>query len=102
LGSFGLPFEAGKWWSDTEPPPTAILDATKFAIELDVDEAFRLRGYGRALMNQLLVGRSELCATLAATVGGNPHAMYLRWGWRVAGRFTDGEPVMDALVKNLD
>jgi GNAT superfamily N-acetyltransferase len=100
--SFGMRFEAGKWWSDTPPPPPAVLDATKFAvIELDVHEDFRRRGLGKALMDQLLTDRPEPYATLAATVGGNAHAMYLRWGWQVAGRFTDGEPVMDALVKDL-
>ncbi|MEV6415338.1 GNAT family N-acetyltransferase [Kribbella sp. NPDC051718] len=100
--SFGLRFEAGKWWSDIEPPPAVVLEATKFAvIELDVHEDFRRRGLGKALMDQLLTDRPEPYATLAATVGGSAHAMYLRWGWRVAGRFTDGEPVMDALVTDL-
>jgi GNAT superfamily N-acetyltransferase len=99
--SFGLRFAAGKWWSDIAPPPAAILDATKFAvIELDVDEQLRRRGFGRELMNQLLADRPEPYATLAATVDGDAHAMYIRWGWRVVGRFTD-EPVMDALVKDL-
>lgn len=101
--SFGLRFETGKWWSDIEPPPTAVLEATKFAvIELDVDERFRRRGFGRELMNQLLTDRPEPYATLAATVAGDAHAMYLRWGWYIVGRFTDDGPAMDALVVDLN
>jgi len=50
--SFGLRFEAGKWWSDIEPPPAAVLESTNFAvIELDVHEDFRHRGLGKALMD---------------------------------------------------
>ena len=52
-------------------------------------------------MDELLSDRPEPYATLAATVGGDAHAMYLRWGWYIVGRFTDDPPIMDALVKDL-
>jgi hypothetical protein len=69
-------------------------------IELDVDGELRRRGFGRGLINQLLSSRPEPFATLAATVEGNAHAMYLRWGLYIVGRFRD-EPIMDALVKDV-
>src|SRR4051794_10976725 len=52
--SFGIRFDAGKWWADTPKPPAAILDATKLTVvELDVDERSRGQGFGRQLMNRL-------------------------------------------------
>lgn len=99
--SFGYPFPAGKWWADCPPPPRGILKARKFAvIELDVRQTYRGRGLSKILLTELLAGRAEEYATLAATPGSQAHAMYLRWGWHTAGQF-ETPPVMEAMVLPL-
>lgn len=95
---FGYTMPHGTWWSDCPLPLPEVLAASKLAvIELDVRPALRRQGLGRKLLDELLAGRSEGYATLAATPGSIAHAMYLRWGWQIAGRFDD-PPIMDVLV----
>jgi GNAT superfamily N-acetyltransferase len=99
--SFGYPFPAGRWWADCPPPPSDVLSARKFAvIELDVRKTHRGQGLSKILLTELLAGRTEEYAILAATPGSQAHAMYLRWGWYTAGQF-ETPPVMDAMVLPL-
>ncbi|GAA4237273.1 hypothetical protein GCM10022254_48940 [Actinomadura meridiana] len=100
--SFGLPFSSGRWWAGAEYPPDNILEAAKFAvIELDVGRAHQGRGLGKALLGELLSGRSEKNATLAAIPESAAHAMYERWGWRKVGIIGGEGPMMDAMVLAL-
>jgi hypothetical protein len=99
--SFGYPFPPGQWWADCTPPTYEVLDSSKFAvIELDVRRTYRRKGTGKKLLEELLSGRSEKFATLAATSGSMAYAMYIRWGWRKVGLF-ETPPVMDALLVPL-
>jgi hypothetical protein len=96
--SFGYPFSADGWWAGCTPPPEGMGGASKFAvIELDVLQTCQGRGLGKKLLEELLAGRAEDFATLAATPGSQAHAMYLRWGWHKVGSFEEA-PVMDALA----
>jgi|SRR5215469_4633086 len=96
--SFGYTFPAGEWWADSTRPTQDVLDASKCAvIELDVRRAFQGQGIGKRLLRELLSGRAEKFATLAATPGSMAHAMYIRWGWHTVGVF-ETPPVMDAML----
>lgn len=96
--SFGYTFPAGQWWADCTPPGQEVLDVSKFAvIELDVRRDFQGRGIGKRLLEELLSGRTEKFATLAATPGSMAHAMYIRWGWYTVGVF-ETPPIMHAML----
>lgn len=100
--SFGFQMSPYGWWANTTDAPREILRALKFAvIELLVDSSYRGSGIGHALAGQLLDDRSEEYATLATRRDAAAHAMYVRWGWRVVGRFTTGPPYSDAMVLSL-
>jgi ribosomal protein S18 acetylase RimI-like enzyme len=80
------------------------LDAPKFAvIELIVDEAWRGRGIGRQLMDDLLADRTEPYAMLTTRATNPARKMYSRWGWVQVGttQHTPTAPVMDQLVLPL-
>jgi GNAT superfamily N-acetyltransferase len=97
--AFGLPFPAGRWWSDCTPAPEDVLNESKFAvIELNVRTSHRRQGIARKLLDMLLGDRAEQFATLASTPGGVANAMYKRWGWYQVGTFTDD---MEALILPL-
>lgn len=96
--SFGYPFHEGQWWSDCTPPVVEVLNAPKFAvIELAVRRDFQGQGIGKRILGELLSGRTESFATLAATPGSMAHAMYIRWGWHTVGVF-ETPPIMDAML----
>jgi GNAT superfamily N-acetyltransferase len=83
---------------DCTRPAREVLDAKKFAvIDLAVRRDFQGKGIGKRLLGELLSGRTETFATLAATPGSMAHAMYIRWGWHTAGVF-ETPPVMDAML----
>lgn len=104
--SFGLPFEAGKWWRDVSGsvPPPDIAAAPKFAvIELVVAQAHRGRHLAHRLINALLEERPEQYAMLLAEPGTPAHQMYARWGWTAAAKVQSqpGADTDDALVLRL-
>lgn len=99
--SFGYPFPDAEWWANCTPVPDEIRKSSKFAvIELDVLHAHRGKGLGKRLLKELLDGRGEEYATLAAIPGSLAHSMYMRWGWYEVGEFPD-PPVMDAMLLHL-
>ena len=100
--SFGYPFAPGRWWADSTAPTREILAASKFAvIELDVQKSHRRQGLGKALLDRLLADRPEEYATLASIPDSLAHAMYIRWGWTIAGRIGGEGPEMDAMIVPL-
>ncbi|MEU0518176.1 GNAT family N-acetyltransferase [Streptosporangium sp. NPDC006007] len=100
--AFGLPFPAGRWWGgDASPGPANVVAAEKFAvIELGVHAAYRGRGIGRRLLEDLLTDRAAPYAVLLAHPDAPAHAMYRRWGWQVVGtvRPAPDSGTSDALV----
>lgn len=103
--AFGVTFAAESWWSGaTKLPPPEILSPSKFAvIEVLVRRAWRGRGLGRGLLDDLLADRPEPLAILTAVADAPARRMYDRWGWRQVGtiQHTPTAPVMDELVLPL-
>ncbi|MFC5750491.1 GNAT family N-acetyltransferase [Actinomadura rugatobispora] len=89
---YGLPLTRSAWWDGLEPPPpdgftTETGERTFAVIDLAVRSAYRGRGLGRRLMDELLTGRTEERATLATGMDEHENQqMYQRWGWRKVGR----------------
>ncbi len=100
--TFGLPFEAGKWWAgEASAPPDDVLSSPKFAvIELVVSQSWRGRGIGRSLLDTLLADRIERYAVLTADPGAPARKIYAHWGWEQIGtaRHTADAPLMDQLL----
>lgn len=106
---FTLPAGSG-WWRglvDEVDPDLVREDGTRtFAItEIMVRQAWRRRGYARALHDGLLSERTEQRATLLVLPDNTPaRTAYLAWGWdRVGGlKPFDDAPTYDAMVLELD
>lgn len=97
--TYGLRLRPGSsWWAGLEPMadlPNGFADehgTRSFAvIELVVMEGFRGRGLGRALLEELLAGRTEERATLAVDPSKPENrSLYEGWGWSRAGRVKAG------------
>lgn len=104
--SFGLPFQAGRWWGGQQhtPPPDELVRAEKFAvIELVVLPPARGQRLATRLMREVLEDRPEPWAMLLADQSGPARAMYDRWGWKPAGtvRPAADVPPLDVLVLPL-
>ncbi|WUI00185.1 GNAT family N-acetyltransferase [Spirillospora sp. NBC_00431] len=100
--AFGFSMMPGAWWANASAPPPEVLEADKYAvIELVVTKAERGHGLGRQLLDELLAGRPEQYATLAAVIEADAYEMYRRWGWQKAGEFRAEPPFSDALVLPL-
>lgn len=95
---YGLPLTADTgWWNGLTPDPdpgwTTETGTRTFAvIDLAVLPGHRGHGLGRRLMDELLRGRPEERATLATDPAETDNqAMYVRWGWQLAGQTPGGE-----------
>jgi GNAT superfamily N-acetyltransferase len=103
--TFGLPFDAGRWWGgNATKPPNEILAATKFAvIELIVRRDWRNRGLGHQLHDSLLRTRNEEYAILTALPAAPARKLYERWGWTQVGfaKHTSDSPTLDSLALPL-
>ncbi|MGH2599866.1 MAG: GNAT family N-acetyltransferase [Dehalococcoidia bacterium] len=103
--SYGLSFEAGKWWRGAiVEPPDEIRNATKFAVvELVLRKPYRGHGLGRRMMNELLRDRPEEYAILLSNPKAPARRVYDRWGWQQVGtvRSYPTWPASDALVLPL-
>ncbi|MEA5365033.1 GNAT family N-acetyltransferase [Amycolatopsis sp., V23-08] len=98
LGGFayGVGREAG-WWhpAAATPAPLPLGRGPLFYVyELAVRPALRGRGHGGALLRDLLDGRPEPFAVLAAASAAPAYAMYLRWGWERVGALTSGSDLL--------
>lgn len=103
--AFGRPLGPAAWFEGDTTPPDDILAATKFAVtELNVRKAWRNRGIGRRLLDELLAGRPETYAILSTMPNSPAWPLYLRWGWRVvAHTLADIDfPYMDTFVLPLN
>ncbi|GAA2095703.1 hypothetical protein GCM10009780_42520 [Actinomadura alba] len=67
-------------------------------IELLVLPAYRGHEIGGTLHEELLRGRDEPYATLAALTEAPAYSLYLRWGWQPAGRITSEPPYSEAML----
>jgi ribosomal protein S18 acetylase RimI-like enzyme len=105
---FTLPQGSG-WWRGLleEIDPVLVTEDGRrtFAItEIMVREAWRRRGYAKALHDALLEGRPEQRATLLVLPDNAPaQAAYRSWGWyRIGGvKPFDDAPVYDAMVLDM-
>jgi GNAT superfamily N-acetyltransferase len=100
--AYGFTKPAGVWWSDA-PEPSPTPDSSVFAVmEFGVHPAYRGRGLGRQLHDQLLLSRPESSATLKVWTAAPVREVYLQWGWRQFAGLTDVTPPVDILVLTLD
>ncbi|WP_432973658.1 GNAT family N-acetyltransferase [Dactylosporangium sp. CA-233914] len=99
---------AGSIWDDVrntipnfaipaEPQPVFIFN--EFAVHPDHQN----RGYGRRILEALLVRRSEAIANLYVRPDNPARAHYLAWGWRKIAQKKpfDDSPTFDSLIKDL-
>ncbi|MDT7801460.1 MAG: hypothetical protein QOI78_4893 [Actinomycetota bacterium] len=98
LGGFayGVGREAG-WWhpAAATPAPLPLARGPLFYVyELAVRPGLRGRGHGGGLLRDLLAGRPEPFAVLAAAAAAPAYAMYLRWGWERIGALTSGSDLL--------
>jgi GNAT superfamily N-acetyltransferase len=107
--AFGGPLAANtRWWNGlvgpADPDLTRETGTRTFAFrEIIVRRAHQRRGYAHQLHDALLAGRREERATLLVRTDNPARELYLRWGWRTAGKvqpFSDS-PVFDAMVVDL-
>lgn len=103
LGGFayGVGREAGWWHPGAASPVPCWLAGTPlfYVYELAVLPGLRGRGHGGELLRDLLAGRREPVAVLAAATAAPAYAMYRRWGWERVGALTPGS--VDLLVLPL-
>ncbi|EOD63920.1 GNAT family N-acetyltransferase [Amycolatopsis vancoresmycina] len=98
LGGFayGVGHEPG-WWhpaAATPAPPWLAGSPLFYVYELAVLPDRRGRGHGGGLLRDLLAGRPEPFAVLAAAPAAPAYAMYLRWGWERIGALTPGPALL--------
>jgi hypothetical protein len=92
----------GGWWAHASVSSPNILKTSKFAmIELQVLASDRGNGIGRRLYDGLFRGRDERYATLAAVLEAPVYSVYLRWGWRPAGKITSEPAYSEAMILTL-
>ena len=89
--AYGYVGAAGQWWHDIVAAAMSAADRERWLgpghfefAELHVDPAFRRRGIGGRLHDELLAGLSSRTAVLSTQVDNDPAlALYRGRGWRV-------------------
>jgi ribosomal protein S18 acetylase RimI-like enzyme len=108
--ALGYTLPAGSsWWRGLRGNPAPALTeedgARTFALtEMMVRQAYRRRGYARALHDALLSHRHEPRATLLVRPdNAAARFAYRSWGWRKVGDLQpfDDAPVFEAMVREL-
>jgi GNAT superfamily N-acetyltransferase len=103
--AYGYTQPAGKWWRGADKPaPDEVKAGQTFAVvEWAVLPDRRGKGVGRALMDELLGGRTEPHAVLAVNRAADARRLYERLGWRhVASTKGGNSPGMDVMLLRLD
>ncbi|MFF4426898.1 GNAT family N-acetyltransferase [Streptomyces sp. NPDC001549] len=104
LGGFayGVRREEG-WWHPraAAPAPHRLRGPLFYVYELAVLPRLRGRGYGRALLEELVAARTEPHAVLAASTRAPARELYRRWGWEKAGELTGPPDGVDLLALPL-
>jgi len=101
--AYGKAFSADRWWRNAGEEPSLTRGAAKFAVmEFAVRPGWRRQGVGRALLSEVLSGRTEPFATLCANPTAPARSIYRSWGWeQVAVSYTPRLGSMDVLIKRL-
>jgi ribosomal protein S18 acetylase RimI-like enzyme len=108
--ALGYTLPAGSsWWrglrGEPDPELTEEDGARTFALtEMMVRQAYRRRGYARALHDALLSDRHERRATLLVRPDNDAaRSAYRSWGWYNVGDLQpfDDAPVFEAMVREL-
>jgi GNAT superfamily N-acetyltransferase len=71
-------------------------------MELGVRPAYRRKGLGRQLHDELLLSRPEPSATLKVWSTALAREVYLQWGWRRFAGLTHTAPSVDILTLTLN
>ncbi|MFF4262384.1 GNAT family N-acetyltransferase [Streptomyces virginiae] len=83
------------------PAPHRLRGPLFYVYELAVLPRLRGRGYGRALLEELVAARTEPHAVLAASTRAPARGLYRRWGWEKAGELTGPPDGVDLLALPL-
>jgi GNAT superfamily N-acetyltransferase len=82
--AYGYQQPVGKWWRGADQPAPAEVKTgpTLAVMEWRVLADRRCKGIGRALMDELLAGRTEPSATLTVNPAADARQRYERLGWQ--------------------
>jgi ribosomal protein S18 acetylase RimI-like enzyme len=103
--AYGYAQPAGKWWRGADKPaPAEVKAGPTFAVmEWAVLPDRRGDGIGRALMAELLAGRTEPYAVLTVNPTADARRLYERLGWQhVASTKPGNSSGMDVMLLRLE
>jgi ribosomal protein S18 acetylase RimI-like enzyme len=102
--AYGYSRPAGRWWAGADRPAPAQVQAgpTFTVMDWAVLPDRRGKGVGRALMDELLAGRTEPYAVLTVNPDAAARRLCERLGWRhVAATQPGNSPGMDVMLLKL-